>query len=184
MVLVATQVKRRRGTTAENDAFTGAEGEIVVDTQRHELRVHDGSTVGGHTIPTKNYGYSKTESDNLLSNKANIALDNLTSAGKEVCANMAMPSSNTQAITVGASGATYTAPADGYVVFTGLATAAGQFVYIGSPTFDNIAFQVSAVGNGEYIIFTIPVNKGQVFTVNYNLGGTKSLNFVYANGAQ
>lgn len=50
MTLVATQVKRRRGTTAENDAFTGAEGEIVVDTERHELRVHDGVTRGGFKI--------------------------------------------------------------------------------------------------------------------------------------
>lgn len=50
MVLMATQVKRRRGTTAENDAFTGAEGEIVVDTERHELRVHDGVKQGGFRI--------------------------------------------------------------------------------------------------------------------------------------
>lgn len=47
MVAFATQVKRRRGTTAQNDAFTGAEGEIVVDTQKHTLRVHDGETQGG-----------------------------------------------------------------------------------------------------------------------------------------
>lgn len=50
MVLVATQVKRRRGTEAENDAFTGAEGEITVDLTNNELRVHDGSTVGGHKV--------------------------------------------------------------------------------------------------------------------------------------
>lgn len=50
MVLVATQVKRRRGTTAENDAFTGAEGEITVDTEKHQLRVHDGQTQGGFVI--------------------------------------------------------------------------------------------------------------------------------------
>ena len=50
MVAFATQVKRRRGTTAQNDAFTGAEGEIVVDTERHELRVHDGVTMGGFKI--------------------------------------------------------------------------------------------------------------------------------------
>lgn len=50
MVLVATQVKRRRGTTAENDAFTGAEGEITVDTEKHELRVHDGQTQGGFKV--------------------------------------------------------------------------------------------------------------------------------------
>lgn len=42
-----------RGTTAQNDAFAGAAGEVTVDTQTHELRVHDGSTVGGFTIPKK-----------------------------------------------------------------------------------------------------------------------------------
>lgn len=51
MVLVATQVKRRRGTTAENDAFAGAEGEITVDLTNKELRVHDGSgKLGGFRI--------------------------------------------------------------------------------------------------------------------------------------
>lgn len=50
MVAFATQVKRRRGTTAQNDAFTGAEGEITVDTEKHELRVHDGMTQGGFKV--------------------------------------------------------------------------------------------------------------------------------------
>ena len=40
----------RRGTTAENNAFTGAAGEVVVDATTNRLRVHDGSTVGGFTV--------------------------------------------------------------------------------------------------------------------------------------
>lgn len=58
MVLVATQVKRRRGTNDENDAFAGAEGEITVDLTNKELRVHDGSgktggfRIGRHTDRT------------------------------------------------------------------------------------------------------------------------------------
>jgi hypothetical protein len=43
-------VQRRRGTTAENAAFTGLDGEITVDTDTNTLRVHDGSTAGGHTV--------------------------------------------------------------------------------------------------------------------------------------
>ena len=39
-----------RGTTAQNDAFTGAAGELTMDTTTNELRLHDGSTVGGHII--------------------------------------------------------------------------------------------------------------------------------------
>lgn len=41
------QVQLRRGTTAENDAFTGAEGEVTYDTEQHRLRTHDGITSGG-----------------------------------------------------------------------------------------------------------------------------------------
>lgn len=47
---MATQVQLRRGTTAENNAFTGAVGEVTVDTTTNSLRVHDGSTAGGHQI--------------------------------------------------------------------------------------------------------------------------------------
>jgi lipopolysaccharide export system protein LptA len=42
-----TQVQFRRGTTAQNNAFTGAAGELSVDTTLNTLRVHDGSTAGG-----------------------------------------------------------------------------------------------------------------------------------------
>jgi hypothetical protein len=40
-------VQLRRGTTTEHNAFTGAEGEVTVDTDLDTLRVHDGSTAGG-----------------------------------------------------------------------------------------------------------------------------------------
>lgn len=48
---MAKQVQFRRGSTAQNDAFTGAAGEITVDTSREVIRVHDGSTEGGVEIP-------------------------------------------------------------------------------------------------------------------------------------
>ena len=44
---MATQVQFRRGTSSENDAFTGALGEVTVDTTNDTIRVHDGSTAGG-----------------------------------------------------------------------------------------------------------------------------------------
>ena len=45
-----TQLQLRRGTTAQNDTFTGAQGEVTVDTDQHGLRVHDAATPGGHAI--------------------------------------------------------------------------------------------------------------------------------------
>lgn len=45
-----TQVQFRRGTTAEHSTFTGAEGEITVDTTKDTAVVHDGSTAGGFPL--------------------------------------------------------------------------------------------------------------------------------------
>jgi len=44
---MSTQVQYRRGTGSQNNAFTGALGEITVDTTNWTLRVHDGVTAGG-----------------------------------------------------------------------------------------------------------------------------------------
>lgn len=48
---MATQVKRRRGTAAENASFTGAAGEIVALTDTGQLAVHDAASAGGKVIP-------------------------------------------------------------------------------------------------------------------------------------
>lgn len=42
-----TQLQLRRGTTAQTATFTGAAGEITVDTTKNAVVVHDGSTPGG-----------------------------------------------------------------------------------------------------------------------------------------
>jgi hypothetical protein len=44
------QVQIRRGTTVQHATFTGAEGELTVDTDKKTLVVHDGSTVGGNPL--------------------------------------------------------------------------------------------------------------------------------------
>jgi hypothetical protein len=47
---MATQVQFRRGTTTQNNAFTGAIGEITYDTDIKTLRLHDGTNAGGGAI--------------------------------------------------------------------------------------------------------------------------------------
>ena len=47
---MSTQVQFRRGTTTQNNAFTGANGEISVDTDVKTIRLHDGVTGGGAAI--------------------------------------------------------------------------------------------------------------------------------------
>lgn len=44
---MSRQIQIRRGTAAEHTSFTGAIGEITMDTTNKTLRVHDGTTAGG-----------------------------------------------------------------------------------------------------------------------------------------
>jgi hypothetical protein len=43
-----TVLQFRRGTTAQNDAFTGSAGEITFNATTGAIRVHDGTTAGGY----------------------------------------------------------------------------------------------------------------------------------------
>lgn len=47
---MATQVQFRRGTTTQHATFTGAVGEITVDTDKQVVVVHNGSTAGGFPL--------------------------------------------------------------------------------------------------------------------------------------
>jgi hypothetical protein len=49
---MATQVQLRRGTSTENNSFTGAQGELTFDTTNKRVRVHDGGQAGGFVIST------------------------------------------------------------------------------------------------------------------------------------
>jgi hypothetical protein len=47
---MSVQVKRRRDTAANVAGYTGAQGEIIVDTTNNRLTVHDGATAGGWAV--------------------------------------------------------------------------------------------------------------------------------------
>ena len=47
---MSTQVQFRRGTTIEHQGFTGAVGEVTVDTTLNTVVIHDASTAGGFPV--------------------------------------------------------------------------------------------------------------------------------------
>tara|TARA_B100001964_G_scaffold136488_1_gene150657 strand:- start:22019 stop:24979 length:2961 start_codon:yes stop_codon:yes gene_type:complete len=47
---MSTEVKFRRGSTVQHATFTGAQGEVTVDTDLNTIRIHDGATIGGHRV--------------------------------------------------------------------------------------------------------------------------------------
>ncbi len=73
---MATQIQYRRGTGVQNDAFTGALGEVTVDTTNKTLRVHDGATIGGSNVAT--VAYVSAQLSSLSANKINQNASNVT----------------------------------------------------------------------------------------------------------
>lgn len=51
-------LRLKRGTTSQNNAYLGPSGELTVDLDLKELRLHDGSTTGGIPIAQKNHYHS------------------------------------------------------------------------------------------------------------------------------
>ena len=49
---MATRLQLRRGSTTENNNFTGAEAELTYDKTTKGLRIHDGSKQGGYMVDT------------------------------------------------------------------------------------------------------------------------------------
>lgn len=80
------EVKLRRGTTAQHSTFTGAEGEVTVDTDKDTVIVHDGTTAGGHELRRKDDTIASSEidagavtSDKISTTDTNF---NVTATGK------------------------------------------------------------------------------------------------------
>ena len=74
---MSVQVQIRRGNTAQHSTFTGANGEITINTDDHTIVVHDGSTVGGYASISQAY----------VDNKAANAYSNATAYADNKAAN-------------------------------------------------------------------------------------------------
>lgn len=97
---------------------------------------------------------------------------------KDAVAHLAMPSSTVVNLTLGASGATYTAPADGYVSASGTTTAPNGFISISSVVGLRVTQPSKTTGLDNYII----CSKGSNIIVYYGDINIKELRFVYAVG--
>ena len=81
---MSTQVQYRRGSNVEVAAFTGAVGELVVDTTNKIVVVNDGSTAGGFPLvgihATQTLA-NKTYQGTTLSVSGNVTGGNILTAG-------------------------------------------------------------------------------------------------------
>ena len=87
---MAKKLQLRRGTTSQHSSFTGAVGEVTVDTDKKTVVVHDGSTAGGVPLATAADVAGKQASDAELTELATMtsgtagALADLTQTEVEI----------------------------------------------------------------------------------------------------
>ena len=76
---MATQVQFRRGTTSQTGSFTGAVGEVTVDTDKDTVVIHDGSQAGGFAVANLKTAQEFTATQNFnattLSDGSTVAWD-------------------------------------------------------------------------------------------------------------
>jgi len=82
---MATILQLRRGTTVQHSTFTGAVGEVTVDTTKDTVVVHDGTTAGGKPLATEAYVTSaiqtKDNSDEITEGSTNLYFTNARARG-------------------------------------------------------------------------------------------------------
>ena len=72
---MAKLLKLRRGTTTQHGSFTGAEGEVTVDTSKDTAVIHDGSQAGGRPLAREDLN---NVAANTVRDKNNAATDSNT----------------------------------------------------------------------------------------------------------
>jgi hypothetical protein len=101
--------------------------------------------------------------EQTLPNKANLGA-------------LSMPSTRKINISVTTSGQEYTAPADGWICFSGQSTASGQKIQIGSGNRANRSYSSAA---SQHIFIDLPCAKNEVITFSYDLTA-RTCEFYYA----
>lgn len=111
---------------------------------------------------------------------ANVSLSNVDDTAKITMSEMGMPSGTNIDLSLGASGATYTAPANGYFYLRNDSTASGQFVSLTA----NSAIRLYSSSSNQLLQTFIPVKKGVQLTVTYSAPTKQTFKFYYAQGAE
>ena len=157
---MATQLQIRRGTTAQMNAFTGAEGELAVNTTTDTVHVHDGSTAGGFALAKADGSNIGTYAGSFTTISASGAI---TATGIDVTGTATMDAATVQ--TTGSTTAVLTLNnADGNGTLSQI-----NLGYTGDPDHGNIkytgAMSFQTGGNTERLRIT---SAGQTQVIGYN----------------
>ena len=165
-----TVLQFRRGTTTQNNAFTGNAGELSVDTTLDTVRIHDGSTAGGFAL-LKETGVSNL----TLNAQAEIRLGDSDSSNYVGFKSPGTVASNlifTLPTTDGSSGQALVTDASGNLSFA----AAGATISGDTSTDTNFLLYFASSTSGALTA----VKQDSGLTYNPNTGSLTSATFIGA----
>jgi len=101
---MSTQVQFRRGTTGETSGFTGAIGEVTVDTSKKTCVVHDGSTAGGFPLLRQDGINSALSSGSLASPALKFANSTNTGIYSPTTGSISLVNNGVASLTIDSAG--------------------------------------------------------------------------------
>ena len=134
---MATQVQFRRGTTGQHSAFTGAVGEVTVDTEKKTVCIHDASQIGGFPLLREDFTNS------------NLALGSLSSCALKFAGDpdtgIISPGANQLSLVTGGF-ARLTIDSSGVVTIPGNVNITGNITVNGTTDFSDQLALILALG--------------------------------------
>lgn len=118
-----------------------------------------------------------------LNGKVDVDFTNVNSSGKALASGWSMPSNRYIDLTLGASGATYTAPANGWLLLHKEANAANQFIEFINDDAGGLGMTAIRSNTSGSIDAFCPAKKGNNIRCYYTAGGTTNrFRYIYAEG--
>ena len=154
---MAKLLKLRRGTSIQHGSFTGAEGEVTIDTDKDTAVVHDGSTAGGKPLAKEDLTNvssatiaGRLDNDSIATSKiaagalpTDVTIVNANVAANAAIANSKLADSGVSAGTVGSSTAIPVVTVNSKGIITNTSTTA-----VDSTTIANGTASVAVSNNG------------------------------------
>ena len=123
---MATQVQFRRGTTGQHSAFTGAVGEVTVDTEKRTVCIHDATQAGGFPLLREDGTNTNFALGSLSSCALKFAGDPDTGIISPGLNQISLVTGGFARLTIDSSGAV-TLPNNGNLTITGSLNVTGTF---------------------------------------------------------
>ena len=129
-------------------------------------------------------GHVKKDSLNILNLKPKYTFNAIDRNDTEWASTASKPSSRYIDLTLGASGSTYTASANGWVVIAKKATAANQYLTIFNDL-TLLGYRIYANAADQYLRCSLPIKKNDIFEIGYTADGeTSEFRFIYDEGVK